>query len=248
MPIKNNIAILGDGLLGSEIHSQTGWDIISRKKDKFDITDKSSFNKPPFIEYITDKHAGILGATSNYNTIINCIAHTDTYSESKQAHWDVNLQGTKNLVDFCNEWRIKLIHISTDYIYSNSIPNASENTPPVHCATWYGYTKLVADALVQLESNNHLIVRTTHKSKPFPYDIAWENQMGNFDYVDIIASQIITLINKEATGVFNIGTELKTMYDLAKQTKPGVKGQKVTHPLAPHDVSMNTDKFNNFIK
>ena len=25
--------ILGDGLLGSELHKQTGWDYISRKKD-----------------------------------------------------------------------------------------------------------------------------------------------------------------------------------------------------------------------
>ena len=244
---QNNIAILGDRLVGSEIHSQTGWDLISRKKDGLDITDKSTFHST-LSELIKDKHAGILGAACKYKILINCIAHTDTYSENKQDHWDINLQGTKNLIDFCNEWNIKLVHISTDYIYSNSTPHATEDTPPVHCATWYGYTKLVADALVQLECPNYLIIRTTHKEKPFPYDIAWNNQIGNFDYVDVISSQIITLINKEATGIFNIGTELKTMYDLAKQTKPKLKGEKISHPLAPYDVSMNTNKFNNFIK
>ena len=31
------IVVLGDGLLGSEIVKQTGWDYISRKKDGFDI-------------------------------------------------------------------------------------------------------------------------------------------------------------------------------------------------------------------
>ena len=33
-----------------------------------------------------------------------------------------------------------------------------------------------------------------------------------------------------------------------KQTKPKLKGEKISHPLAPYDVSMNTNKFNNFIK
>ena len=32
------VVVLGDGLLGSEIVKQTGWDIISRKKDRFNIT------------------------------------------------------------------------------------------------------------------------------------------------------------------------------------------------------------------
>ena len=62
-------------------------------------------------------------------------------------------------------------------------------------STWYGYTKLVADALVQLESNYHLIVRTTHKEKPFPYSVAWEDQIGNFDYVDVtLHSAVLRMI------------------------------------------------------
>jgi hypothetical protein len=34
---KLNVLVLGDGLLGSEIVKQTGWNFISRKKDEFDI-------------------------------------------------------------------------------------------------------------------------------------------------------------------------------------------------------------------
>ena len=58
------VLVLGDGLLGTEIIKQTGWDYISRKKDKFDIT-ISSFNC-------------LLG----YDAVINCIAYTDTYSDT----------------------------------------------------------------------------------------------------------------------------------------------------------------------
>ena len=32
------VLIIGDGLLGSEIIKQTGWDYISRKKDQIDFT------------------------------------------------------------------------------------------------------------------------------------------------------------------------------------------------------------------
>jgi len=38
------VVVLGDGLLGSEIVKQTGWDCLSRKKDKFDITHSENFN------------------------------------------------------------------------------------------------------------------------------------------------------------------------------------------------------------
>ena len=57
------VLVLGDGLLGSEIVRQTGWDYISRKKDGVDFTKPLSY-----IEH-----------TNKYNTIINCIANTDTY-------------------------------------------------------------------------------------------------------------------------------------------------------------------------
>ena len=88
------VLILGDGLLGSEIHKQTGWDFTSRKKG-FNIRN---------IELIDKK----------YTTILNCIAHTDTYSEDKEIHWDVNCVFVKNLIYFCNKNNIKLITFNVD--------------------------------------------------------------------------------------------------------------------------------------
>ena len=35
----SSIVVLGNGLLGSEISNQTNWDLISRKKNRFDIND-----------------------------------------------------------------------------------------------------------------------------------------------------------------------------------------------------------------
>jgi dTDP-4-dehydrorhamnose reductase len=237
----SNICILGDGLLASELEKQTNWDVISRKRNQFDITQPNDWYK----HLLQIEHGVVI--YPKYKTLINCIAYTKTYSEDKQTNWDVNLLGTKNLIDFCNLWKIKLVHISTDYIYSHSKSNASELDPPSHCATWYGYTKLVSDALVQLECQNYLVIRTTHKPKPFPYEKAWTSQVGNFDYIDVIASQIVKLIEKEANGVFNIGTELKSMFELAKKTNLEVLPEKTLPLLTPNDISMNISKFINFI-
>ena len=51
--------ILGDGLLGSELVKQTGWDYISRKK-----------NQKNLYELLEDI------AESEANTVINCIGNT----------------------------------------------------------------------------------------------------------------------------------------------------------------------------
>lgn len=234
-----NVLILGDGILVKEIIKQTGWDYISRKKDGFDITDTSTFKH--ILNVIEDNHAGIVGDKGKYNIIINCIANTDTYSTDKEKHWNVNYKGVANLVDFCNKYSIKLVHISTDYVYANSSGTPSENDIPVHQETYYAYTKLLADGYIELKSNNYLICRGTHKPKPFPYDKAWVDQVGNFDYVDVIASQIIKLINKDSKGVFNVGTEVKSIYILANKTKPDVMIEMAPDYI-PKNTTMNVSK------
>jgi dTDP-4-dehydrorhamnose reductase len=236
-----NIAILGNGLLGKELHAQTGWDMIARSTHGFDITKPETWDRHLW----RDSHGVVF--YPKYKTLINCMAHTDTYSHDRSIHWETNYRGVVDLVDYCKKHGIKLVHISTDHVYSGSKPNASEDDVPVHCCNWYGYTKLLGDAYVQLDDKN-LVIRTTHKRKPFVHEAAWVNQYGNFDYVDIIASYIVTAVLAGDTGVLNIGTELKTMYDLAKQTKRGVKGTNHIIPSRPVDVSMDISKLKKLIE
>ena len=222
------VLVLGDGLLGSEIVKQTNWDYISRKKDGFDIT-KNDFN------------------FDGYDVIINCIAFTNTYSNDKESNWNINYKAVADLVDYCNNFNIKLIHISTDYVYTNSNAEVSENDIPVHGNNWYSYTKLLADAYVELKSNNYLICKGTHKPNPFPYEKAWVDQWGNFDYVDVISSLIINLVMSNNFGIFNVGTEFKSMFDLAKQTNKNVKPSEKPEYI-PHNTSMNISKLKKSIQ
>jgi dTDP-4-dehydrorhamnose reductase len=221
------VLVLGDGLLGSEIIKQTNWDYISRKKDGFDIT-KDEFN------------------FYGYDVIVNCIAFTNTYSNDKESNWNINYKAVADLVGYCNNYNIKLVHISTDYVYTNSVSNASEKDIPIHGNNWYSYTKLLADAFIELKSHDYLILRESHKPNPFPYDNAWINLIGNFDYVNKIADIIINLIKLEQNGIINVGTDLKTIYDLALETNKNVK-PTLKPKQAPEDVSLNLTKLKNIL-
>jgi len=230
------ILVLGDGLLGSELVKQTAWPFLSRKKDQFDITQSHSFDQ--FF---------LASGKPKYDVLVNCIAYTNTYSENKELHWNVNYKAVADLTDFCNRWKIKLVHISTDFVYTNSKHPSAETDVPVHGKNWYSYTKLLADAYLELKSSNFLVIRTSHKSTPFPYPKAWSDQLGSVDYVDQISSLIIQLVKNGASGIFNVGTEAKSIYDLALKTNPGVlPANKPEH--VPENTSLDVTKLTQFLK
>jgi dTDP-4-dehydrorhamnose reductase len=222
------VLVLGDGLLGSEIIKQTGWEYLSLNKDGIDVVDDFY----GLIEKIDD---------INPDVLVNCIGYTNTYDPEREKHWEINYKFVVFLVQYCDSRKIKLVHISTDYIYANSKNKRSEEDIPVHQETWYSYTKLLSDAYVQL-TDNYLMFRCSFKPKPFPYEKAFTNITGTFDYVDVIAKQIIELVREDRNGVWNIGTSSKTMYELAKQTKLDVG--KSFSPKLP-SIKLNLDKFNN---
>ncbi len=222
------VLILGDGLLGTEIKKQTGWDHISRKTHTFDFNQITSV-----YQFLKD-----------YDVILNCIANTDTYSKNKDDHWNVNYKAVSRLTDWCNENHKKFVHISTDFVYANNTNTPSEEEVPVHAENWYSYTKLLADGYIELKGNDYLIIRTSFKPMPFPYDTAFTDIISNCDYVNINASRIIDLINQKHSGIFNVGGNEKSIYELAKETHPGVK-EELSRGWMPKDVRMNCNKFNN---
>jgi hypothetical protein len=78
---------------------------------------------------------------------------------------------------------------------------------------------------------------------PFPYESAWIDQIGNFDYIDTISSLVIDMINSKISGVYNVGTEMKSVYQLALKTK---KVKPIISPdNVPKDTSMDTSKMKN---
>lgn len=220
------VLILGDGILGTELKKQTGWDLVSRKKTGFDIKDINLINK----------------LTHKYDVIVNCIANTNTYSKDSLNHYEINLEFVKKLVKSCNQSLTKLIHISTEFVYANNEIPPTEKDIPIPHSSDYAKSKLLADIYIQSNSHNYLICRTLHKDNSIKYKSVWDIKTTG-DFVDKISSLIITLINNNASGLYNVGTGPKNLSDLF----PGFRVVKRPNNV-PYDTTMNIDKLNNFLK
>ena len=221
--MENKVLIIGDGILGSEIYNQTGWDIVSRKKTGFNI---SSFDLRDLL---------------HYEIVINCIAHTDTYSNGKIKHFEVNYNFTKKLSDFCVNRNIKLVHISTEFVYANNLTPPTENDKPLPHNSWYAKTKLLADNYIELTNSSALICRLLHKPNNFDYQEVWDVKTSG-DKVENIVPLILKLIQKQAVGIYNVGTGDKSLLEL------NPKAKLVQPPeYVPTDTRMNLDKLTNLL-
>ena len=147
-----NILITGaSGQLGSEIREESkesSHTFFFENSKTLDITNFSNVEK-----YI--KHNSI-------DFVINCAAYTavDNAEDDKVSAMNVNAEGVKNLAEAIKE-RGKMIHISTDYVFSgnNTFPiNESEEVDPVN---YYGVSKQKGEEYF-LESRVHgMIIRVS---------------------------------------------------------------------------------------
>ena len=225
------VLVLGKGKLGGEIVKQTGWDYLCRAEHEITIDNFDEWKNK----------------MDGYDVVVNCIANTDTYSDDKEKHWKANYELVTFLAEYCDDNRKKLVHISTDYLYQNSVDEAKEEDEPLFEHTWYMFTKLLADEYLKEHAKNYLICRLSHKPYPFPYDSAWDDVITNADYTPVISGLVIELIKNGAEGLYNVGTERKTIYELAQRTNKNVK-KIVSPPHVPKNISMNVSKMENFLK
>jgi dTDP-4-dehydrorhamnose reductase len=225
------VIVLGKGKLGGEIVKQTGWDYLCRAEHEITIDNFDEWKN----------------RMDEYDVVVNCIANTDTYSDNKEKHWKANYELVTFLAEYCDDNGKKLVHISTDYLYQNSVDDAKEEDEPMFEHTWYMFTKLLADEYLKVHAKNYLICRLSHKPYPFPYDSAWVDVITNADYTPVISGLVIELIENGAEGLYNVGTEKKTIYELAQRTNKNVN-KIISPPHVPKNISMNVSKMENFLK
>ena len=99
----------------------------------------------------------------NLNFIVNCAAYTDVKKAEleKEKAILVNSHGVKNLVTYCLKKKIKLIHISSDYVYcSDSVDPISEesNIDPIN---YYGFSKRMGEKYIEKSKLESIVIRTS---------------------------------------------------------------------------------------
>lgn len=114
---------------------------------------------------ITDREATIAYIRRHQpDTVINCAAFTNVNGceTNRDAAYRVNALGPRNLALACDKVNARLIHVSTDYVFSGA-PNGG--VPLDECAvpapvSAYGETKLLGEQYVRDFCRRHFIVRT----------------------------------------------------------------------------------------
>lgn len=93
----------------------------------------------------------------------------------------------------------------------------------------------MAEQLV-MTNPNYLIIRTLFKATPWPFEKAFIDQFTQGDYVNVIAPLIDQEIqNWSRTGkrLIYVGTGRKSIYELAKRTKPFVSPNSIKDMAVP---------------
>lgn len=235
LKMKNNEILLtgGSGLLGTEIQKNAS-DIIAPNHKEFDITDFEQMNS-------------FINEHKNINTIIHGAAFTSPPLIEKDPikAIETNIIGTANVVKICVENNLRLVYISTDYVYKGDKGQYSEEDGMLP-QNKYAWSKLGGETAVKLYDNS-LIIRTSFCESVFPYDKAFIDQYTSRDSVTVIAPMIFKASkNVSLNGILNIGTERKTVKELAiklgKTDVGGLKRNDVGFDV-PYDTSFDLKKY-----
>lgn len=138
------------GQLGYDVMrelNKRGIEVIGVDRSDFDITDIEATEK--FILSV------------NPDAVIHCAAYTavDAAEDNVELCRKVNVNGTENIARACAKIKVKMLYISTDYVFpgSGDIPydiNAEKAPQNV-----YGQSKLDGELVVQKYLQNYFIVR-----------------------------------------------------------------------------------------
>ncbi len=188
---------------------------------KMDITD------PKTVEAVIQE--------SEPDIIFNASAYTavDRAEIEKKICYAVNVAGVQNLARICFMENIKLLHISTDYVFDGGKGNYNESDPatPIN---YYGQSKLDGEKAI-LDSGCEFLIGRTAVLFGYGYNIQanfvlWvltelrngnsirvvDDQIGNPTIADYLAYSCRELLEKKATGLFHLaGDKPISRYDLA---------------------------------
>lgn len=176
------------------------------------------------------------------STIIHFAAFTDTNAAWNQKGdknglcYQLNVDGTQNIVDLCKKYNKYLIHISTDFVFDGTKNTEYTEEDSPHPLDWYGETKYLAEKLILDSHHPASIVRIA-----FPYrsssstkvDLVRKiiNKLQNNESVTLFTDQRTTptfiddiglglrfFVDKKPKGIYHlVGPTSQSPYDMAKK-------------------------------
>ena len=221
------ILVLGaGGQLGKEIQRYVNENslfqhYIFKSREELDICDLSKLT-----EIVTNKYVEV---------IINCGAYTDVDGSEgehgKELAYKVNYHGVSNLSFLSKMKGVRIIHISTDYVFDGKTTTRYVENDFTFPKQNYGMTKRMGEIALTESCDDYVIIRTSWLYSKFGVNlvnkIVNNEDMTMYGVVDEISTPtcaqdltefIMVFVNgdfEDSTGIFHFTNEgLTSVYDL----------------------------------
>ena len=140
-----------NGQLGKTIQS------IVKNKSEFIFTDINS------LDITKKKEIELFIKSYDINCVVNCAAYTnvDQAEIEKEKADELNCNAVKNLVEVSETYKLRLIHISTDYVYNGIDKSAITEYEHVNPQNYYGVSKLNGEKHIENSISESIVIRTS---------------------------------------------------------------------------------------
>lgn len=222
---SDNMKVLVTGVKG-----QLGYDVVNELEkrgleavgvdiDEMDITDAVSVDK-------------VIKETSP-DAVIHCAAYTavDAAEDNVELCRKVNADGTANIAKVCKELDIKMMYISTDYVFDGQGERPWEPDDERHPLNVYGQTKYEGEVAVTDALDKYFIVRIAwvfgvngknfikailNKAKMVDTLTVVNDQFGSPTYTFDLARLLVDMIQSDKYGFYHATNEgICTWYEFA---------------------------------
>lgn len=175
--------------------------------------------------------------------VLHLAAYTDVLmaERDKAACYQLNVKGTRNIVEACDVFKAKLVYMSTEYVFDGEKGNYKENDieNPVN---FYGITKYMGEQEVHPLPGS-VTIRTLFKPRPFKHVHVPTDMWTSGGYVDEIASEIVKALLwiDKLPKIIHIGFNRQNLFEMAQLTRNDlfpIKLKELTVKL-PRDASLD---------
>src|ERR1051325_3139245 len=183
-----------------------------------------------------------------YDAVVHAAAVTNKFNEdADEAYIRSNIIGTSNIVLWAMRHKVRLVYISSDYVYPSERGEYTEESV-LYPVNRYSRSKLGGEMAVQLYDNS-LIVRTSfYESLKFPK--ACTDQYTSRLPIREAAKAIFKLSrDKNLRGIINLGTRRKrSIYEIVRSefndsVEPCTRADIGISYILPPDSSLDTEKY-----
>ncbi|MFA5148600.1 MAG: NAD(P)-dependent oxidoreductase [Candidatus Omnitrophota bacterium] len=265
----------GTGLLGKALIEEGGRsrEITATYIGNYDIADPGGV-KYRKLDLKDTEGYGRLFRESKPEVVIHTagLGSPDYVEKNREESWQVNVKGTQDIVDLCEEYGSKFIYISSNGIYDGGHAPYSEGSEALPI-NYYGVLKLEGEQATRKAAVPYAIVRpilmygwnhpfergnivtiALSKLKKGEEFSAYDDVYSTPLYVKSCAGAIWKIIDTGKYDVFNIGgAERVSVYGLIVKAaevfgydtalvKPVKQGHFNEFTKRPVDTSFNTDK------